>query len=50
MIQCNVLPKIREREIQSEEIQEEISCVDKQTNKIVQIFAAELDRILDPFL
>jgi len=49
-MQFNVLTEILEREIQSEEILEEMSCVDKQTNKIVEIFVAELDRILDPFL
>lgn len=49
-MQCNVLTEILEREIQSDDTQEEISCVDKQTNKIVQIFVTELDRILDPFL
>jgi len=49
-MQCNVLTDILERKIQSDDTQEEMSSVDKQTNKIVRIFVTELDRILDPFL
>jgi hypothetical protein len=49
-MQCNVLTEILEQEIQSDDTPEEMSRVDKQTNKIVQIFVTELDRILDPFL
>ncbi|MBI3639488.1 MAG: hypothetical protein HY223_04145 [Thaumarchaeota archaeon] len=49
-MQCNVLSEICEQEIQSDVIQEEMSCVDIQTSKIIQICAAEFDRILDPFL